>query len=233
MSESREYVLDTMRRYGETQARELQSRAGTMTGTELYAEEGYLPDFDATKQYLNYTAGYVCLSAAGRAVKLLQPYDSTVYTGQPEDYPSLWGFYWSTDPAKALPFIALSTSPYMIGDCCTEGGHVWRSTIDNNVWAPSAYPTGWADLGAIGAVEEPKPEQPEPEPEQPDPAPEPEPEEPEPTDYPDFVQPTGAHDAYQTGDIVKYNGQLYESTIDNNVWSPDTYPQGWKLYTEG
>lgn len=233
MSESREYVLDTMRRYGETQARELQSRAGTMTGTELYAEEGYLPDFDATKQYLNYTAGYVCLSAAGRAVKLLQPYDSTVYTGQPEDYPSLWGFYWSTDPAKALPFIALSTSPYMIGDCCTEGGYVWRSTIDNNVWAPSAYPTGWADLGAIGAVEEPKPEQPEPEPEQPDPAPEPEPEEPEPTDYPDFVQPTGAHDAYQTGDIVKYNGQLYESTIDNNVWSPDTYPQGWKLYTEG
>lgn len=233
MSESREYVLDTMRRYGETQARELQSRAGTMTGTELYAEEGYLPDFDATKQYLNYTAGYVCLSAAGRAVKLLQPYDSTVYTGQPEDYPSLWGFYWSTDPAKTLPFIALSTSPYMIGDCCTEGGHVWRSTIDNNVWAPSAYPTGWADLGAIGAVEEPKPEQPEPEPEQPDPAPEPEPEEPEPTDYPDFVQPTGAHDAYQTGDIVKYNGQLYESTIDNNVWSPDTYPQGWKLYTEG
>ena len=232
MSESRDYVLDTMRRYGETQARELQSRAGTMTGTELYAEEGYLPDFDATKQYLNYTEGYVCLSAAGRAVKLLQPYDSTVYTGQPEDYPSLWGFYWSTDPAKALPFIALSTSPYMTGDCCTEGGHVWRSTMDNNVWAPSAYPTGWADLGAIGAVEEPKPEQPEPEPEQPDPAPEPEPEEPEPTGYPDFVQPTGAHDAYQTGDIVKYNGQLYESTIDNNVWSPDTYPQGWKLYEE-
>ena len=234
MSESREYVLDTMRRYGETQARELQSRAGTMTGTELYAEEGYLPDFDATKQYLNYTAGYVCLSAAGRAVKLLQPYDSTVYTGQPEDYPSLWGFYWSTDPAKALPFIALSTSPYMIGDCCTEGGHVWRSTIDNNVWAPSAYPTGWTDLGAIGAVDEP--EQPDPEPEQPDPAPEPEPEpepDPEPTDYPDFMQPTGAHDAYKTGDIVRYNGQLYESTIDNNVWSPDTYPQGWKLYTEG
>lgn len=227
MSESRDYVLDTMRRYGETQARELQSRAGTMTGTELYAEEGYLPDFDATKQYLNYTEGYVCLSAAGRAVKLLQPYDSTVYTGQPEDYPSLWGFYWSSDPAKALPFIALSTSPYMIGDCCTEGGHVWRSTIDNNVWAPSAYPTGWADLGAIGAVEEPKPEQPEPEPD-----PEPEPEEPEPTGYPDFVQPTGAHDAYQTGDIVKYNGQLYESTIDNNVWSPDTYPQGWEKVQE-
>ena len=223
MSSNKDYVLETMRRFGESAARDLQSRAPEMTGTEIYAEDGFLPAFNAAKQYLNYTAGYVCVSAAGRAVKLLQPYDSTVYTGQPEDYPSLWGFYWSTDPAKALPFIALSTSPYMTGDCCTEGGHVWRSTIDNNVWAPSAYPTGWTDLGVIGAVEEP---------EQPDPAPEPEPE-PEPTGYPDFVQPTGAHDAYQTGDIVKYNGQLYESTIDNNVWSPDTYPQGWKLYTEG
>ena len=223
MMDNKAFVLDTMRRFGESAARDLQSRAPEMTGTEIYGESGFLPAFNAAKQYLNYTAGYVCVSAAGRAVKLLQPYDSTVYTGQPEDYPSLWGFYWSTDPAKALPFIALSTSPYMTGDCCTEGGHVWRSTIDNNVWAPSAYPTGWTDLGVIGAVEEP---------EQPDPAPEPEPE-PEPTGYPDFVQPTGAHDAYQTGDIVRYNGQLYESTIDNNVWSPDTYPQGWKLYTEG
>ena len=223
MMDNKAFVLDTMRRFGESAARDLQQRAPEMTGTAIYAADGFLPAFNAAKQYLNYTAGYVCVSAAGRAVKLLQPYDSTVYTGQPEDYPSLWGFYWSTDPAKALPFIALSTSPYMTGDCCTEGGHVWRSTIDNNVWAPSAYPTGWTDLGVIGAVEEP---------EQPDPAPEPEPE-PEPTGYPDFVQPTGAHDAYQTGDIVKYNGQLYESTIDNNVWSPDTYPQGWKLYTEG
>lgn len=31
------------------------------------------------------------------------------------------------------------------------------------------------------------------------------------------------------GDRVTYNGQIYESTIDNNVWSPDTYPQGWEV----
>lgn len=44
----------------------------------------------------------------------------------------------------------------------------------------------------------------------------------------DFKQPTGAHDAYQKGDKVKFNGKTYESTIDNNVYSPDAYPQGWK-----
>lgn len=50
--------------------------------------------------------------------------------------------------------------------------------------------------------------------------------------YPIWVQPTGAHDAYNTGDIVNYNGVLYESLIDGNVYSPDAYPAGWKVYAE-
>ena len=50
--------------------------------------------------------------------------------------------------------------------------------------------------------------------------------------YPIWVQPTGAHDSYNTGDIVNYNGVLYESLIDGNVYSPDAYPAGWKVYAE-
>ena len=46
--------------------------------------------------------------------------------------------------------------------------------------------------------------------------------------YPIWSQPTGAHDAYNTGDIVNYNGTLYKSTMDGNVWAPDAYPQGWE-----
>lgn len=44
----------------------------------------------------------------------------------------------------------------------------------------------------------------------------------------DFVQPTGVHDAYMIGEKVKFNGSIYESIIDNNVYSPTAYPQGWK-----
>ena len=43
----------------------------------------------------------------------------------------------------------------------------------------------------------------------------------------EFVQPSGAHDAYNLGDRVRYNGKVYESIIDGNVWSPDVYPAGW------
>ena len=44
-----------------------------------------------------------------------------------------------------------------------------------------------------------------------------------------WVQPLGASDAYNTGDRVSYNGTIYESTIDGNVWCPDAYPAGWKV----
>lgn len=47
--------------------------------------------------------------------------------------------------------------------------------------------------------------------------------------YPVWSQPTGAHDAYNTGDIVNYNGTLYQSTIDGNVYSPEAYPDGWDI----
>ena len=48
--------------------------------------------------------------------------------------------------------------------------------------------------------------------------------------YPVWSQPTGAHDAYNKGDVVDYNGTLYESVMDGNVYSPEEYPAGWKKY---
>lgn len=49
--------------------------------------------------------------------------------------------------------------------------------------------------------------------------------------YPVWSQPTGAHDAYNTGDVVNYNGVLYQSLVDGNVYAPDAYPAGWQTYT--
>lgn len=48
-------------------------------------------------------------------------------------------------------------------------------------------------------------------------------------EWPEFVQPTGAHDCYKKGDKVTFEGKHYISLIDNNSWSPSAYPQGWQL----
>lgn len=58
------------------------------------------------------------------------------------------------------------------------------------------------------------------------------PEPPEPEEWPEYVQPTGAHDAYNTGDKITYNGQHYICKMDGCVWNPDDYPAGWELATE-
>ena len=141
-----ELICDTLRRMGKTIAQSVQEKAETLTGTELNAEGDYIPDFKAACAKMNMLerpVGFVCKSSAGRVVKLLQPYDSTIYTQEPEELPAQFGFVWSDDPAHALPFVAISTSPFMKGNCCMDEGEIYRSTIDNNVWKPSEYPQGW------------------------------------------------------------------------------------------
>lgn len=207
---NQQIYIDAMYAKGVADAKDLQTRSAEMTGTALYSEADKIPSFAAACAKMNMLerpVGFVCKSSAGRVVKLLQVYDSTIYTGEPEELPAQWGFKWSTDPSQALPFIAIATSPYGKGDCCTEGGKVWRSLIDNNVHSPSAYPQGWQDVSTEGGGgTEQQPEQ-----------------------APEWKQPEGGHDAYKIGDRVTYNGKVYESTINGNVWAPDGYPQGWKV----
>ena len=139
-------VLELLKSSGKAKAQAVQENASAMTGTELNAERDYIPSFKAACETMNMLErpyGFVCLSSAGRVVKLIQPYDSTIYTGEPETLPAQFGFVWSNNPEHALPFVAMATSPYMTGNCCTEDGVVYRSKMDNNVHSPSAYPQRW------------------------------------------------------------------------------------------
>lgn len=147
---SKERVLERERQRGRAAAQEVQERSSTMTGTELNAVDDRIPRFSEAVKRMNMlhrkagqTDGFVCRSSVGRVVRLIQNYDSDIFTAEPEELPAQWGFVWSTDPAKARSFIALSTSPYNEGECCTENGAVYRSNMIGNVWAPSAYPSGW------------------------------------------------------------------------------------------
>lgn len=47
----------------------------------------------------------------------------------------------------------------------------------------------------------------------------------------EWFQPD-ASNAYMIGDRVLFNGIIYESLIDDNVWSPEAYPMGWSEVVE-
>lgn len=98
-----------------------------------------------------------------------------------------------------------ATDAYKKGDQVMYKDEKYESLIDANVWSSEAYPGGWKKVTGT------------------------DPEEPT---ISEWVQPTGAHDAYNTGDKVLYNDRVYESLIDGNTYAPDAYPQGWKLVEE-
>lgn len=113
-----------------------------------------------------------------------------------------------------------STNAYMTGDRVIFEEKEYESLVDNNVWSPSANPSGWQLVEE--EVEEPET------PVEPEIPVEPKPEEPEVETIPEWVQ-SDATTAYKKGDKVMFEGKTYESTIDGNVWSPSAYPQGWQL----
>lgn len=45
--------------------------------------------------------------------------------------------------------------------------------------------------------------------------------------YAPWQAPTGAHDSYNEGDIVEYNGHVWTSDVNGNVWEPGVY--GWTI----
>ena len=51
-------------------------------------------------------------------------------------------------------------------------------------------------------------------------------------EWPEYIQPSGAHDAYQAGDRITFHGVHYICLMDNCVWSPLTYPAAWQEQTE-
>ncbi|MDS2172531.1 hypothetical protein Q7C18_07485 [Nesterenkonia sp. CL21] len=110
---------------------------------------------------------------------------------------------------------------YHAGDEVIHDGQTWTSDIDNNVWEPGEH--GWSPT---------TPEDQE-DPDGPDEPADPDPEDPAPEHPAQWQQPSGAHDAYQTGDRVTYEDQIWESTQDDNIWSPTDHPEGWQLIADG
>ena len=94
---------------------------------------------------------------------------------------------------------------YSAGDVVRYGDKLYRCLQAHTAqpaWTPDAAPSLWAKVLI-----------------------------PDPEVIPDWEQPESTN-GYAKGDKVRYEGKVYESLIDNNIWSPAAYPAGWKEITE-
>ena len=193
--------------------KEVKRRSQMKTAVLLFVQSSNLPDEQALKvselyeewnNEAHYDKDYIC-RYKDELYRCIQAHDAQE-SWTPEAASSLWAKILPGQQGEIGEWVQPdSTNPYNKGDKVTHNGKTWVSDIDNNIWEPGVY--GWTEDS--GTIPEPEPE-------------------PGPTEPAEWKQPTGGHDAYKIGDRVKFKGSIYESTINNNTWSPEAYPAGWK-----
>lgn len=146
-------VLNRERERGRADALGLAVRAYDMDGTELIAEQGHIPAWREDAVYTSDHVGFP-VQDGDQVYIILQPHTPAHNPGaRPADLPAIYSIRHTTDPKMAKPYMPPNgtSGMYMKDDCTVENGAVYRSTIDNNVWAPSGYPAGWEKLSLTDA----------------------------------------------------------------------------------
>lgn len=150
---NKEFVLDTLYRAGQAEATSLREKAvaGEVTGTEIIASEGYVPNYpeDGKRDFTKVPVGSP-YKYDGQVYKLWQQHDAN---GNPDWTPdkavSLWDICHTTDPVAAKPYMEPQGSRglYQKDECMIwTDGTVQRSKIDNNAYTPETYPDGWEQV---------------------------------------------------------------------------------------
>ena len=137
--------------------------------------------------------------------RCVQAHDSTANPLWTPEVASLWMEYHGTSVETARPYKppAGAHDAYQVDEFMIwTDGAIYRCKVPNTVHDPGVLPGSWSVVGGSG-----------------------EPEQPVVDEYPAWVQPTGAHDAYAIGDKVSHKGKRWVCNTPNCVWEPGSY--GW------
>ena len=152
---AKQRVLERERARGRADALDLASRASSLDGTAIIAEEDHIPLWREDAAYTADMIGWP-VQDNGQVYTILQAHTPANNPGsRPADLPAIYSRQNTSDPARAKPWMAPAgtSGVYLLGNCAVDDGHVWRSTFDgSNVWQPTAYPAAWEDLGPVEEV---------------------------------------------------------------------------------
>lgn len=152
---AKDNVLSRERQRGRAAALDLARRAPELDGTAIIAEEDHIPPWREDAVYTADMLGWP-VRDGDQVYTILQAHTPAHNPGsRPADLPAIYSIKHTRDPRRAKPYLPPNgtSGMYMAGDCAVDGGRVWRSGIDSNVWRPSEYPAGWEDLGTVEEIQ--------------------------------------------------------------------------------
>lgn len=159
---------------------------------------------------------------AGKVWECWTAHDNAIYPDITPDNPQTWANFWrplhGKSPETARPWTkpwAGTTDMYHVGEYMVYTDGNTYECVSDTVYSPDEYAQAWR---VVGEASEPDGGEGESDGEE-------DVQEPSTEEYPAWVQPTGAHDAYPLGAKVSHNGKKWTSDVANNVWEPGVY--GW------
>ena len=140
-------ALDEIKKIAAKAANELRKRAPEMTGTEIIAEEEYIPRWNGEKDYSSLSAG-TPVEYDGQIYLLIQPHNAKNYPYAPNELLALWRVAHTKDPKKAKPFVKpTGTSDMYLKDECAfwEDGKTYKALRDT-VYSPKEHSADWEEI---------------------------------------------------------------------------------------
>lgn len=220
-----------MYNYGREKALELRAEASTLTDTEIIDREDFIPHWHEGVQILDAPIQY-----EGQVYRVIQAHDSASNPDwNPANSPALFSICHTKNPLKAKPWATpLGTSGmYYNHDCYIDGeGNIWRQIYDaGNIYDAATLPERWEKIDLNNFIENNNNNNESEEseiteleiPSEPEVINDNDQENNEIID--EWVQPTGAHNAYPIGAKVSYNNKYWINTAPANIYTPGVY--GW------
>lgn len=199
----------------ETKARLRAMRAAMDGGVTLAAAQGASKINDVSALIRPWKPGAYAVGDVraedGVPYKCVQAHDSAANPDwKPSATPALWMQYHGTSRETARAYVAPTGAHdmYLAGEWMIYTDGLLYKCLSDTSYSPTDYAAAWkadggqssgdAGGGDTGADE-----------------------------WPAFVQPTGAHDTYNKGDKVTFEGKHYICQMDNCAYSPAAYAQAW------
>ena len=140
-------ILVEIEKMAALSAKDLRMRSPEMDGTQIIAEEVFVPDWSGEKDYSKVTVG-APVKFEGQVFVLLQPHNAKNYPNSPFELPALWRIKHTTDPKKAKPWVKpVSTSDiYLKGECMLWNDGKIYSAERNTNFSPEEYAPDWKEI---------------------------------------------------------------------------------------